>query len=292
MAYGAAVQAAILTGRVEGGVASSILLIDVVPMSLGLEVAGGLMNTLIPRNTTIPCRRVQTFTTYEDGQEAVEVKVYEGERVRTADNLLLGTFDISHLPRRPRGQLQVDVTFEVDSDGILHITACEKETGLGGGIVVSSDRGLTDGQLARVMEEVEETREAEEREAGRLRSKAALQGWVLEAARRVGERRRGQGGGGGGTVEAAGGGGVAKDDGGREGGGGGGGGVRREAEGAGDGAAAHAHAGGDGQGHQAHGGQAAVRRRGTTFPEEIHHLRSVSQLGAGDRVPPLVRLAR
>ena len=185
VAYGAAVQAAILTGKVEGGAASSILLIDVVPMSLGLEVAGGVMNTLIPRNSTIPCRRVQSFTTHEDMQSCVEVRVYEGERLLTKDNLLLGTFDISGLPLRPRGALQLEVTFDVDVDGIMHVTAIEKDSGVGGGIVVSSDRGLSGEELRGLMEEVEETREADEREAARVRSKAALQGWVLEVGRRM-----------------------------------------------------------------------------------------------------------
>ena len=187
VAYGASVQAAMLTGRLSAELSGSLLLIDVIPMSLGLETAGGLMSVIIPRNTTIPCRRVQPFTTHADYQAAVEVRVYEGERMRTADNLLLGVFEISQLPLRQRGQVRIDVVFELDVNGILTVHAQEAESGSAGGLLISNDRGLRQAEVRQLVADMElrKREEGEERKQQLHCSRQALQGYVHELSQRL-----------------------------------------------------------------------------------------------------------
>ena len=140
VAYGAAVQAAILSGDVSEKT-KNVVLLDVAPLSLGIQTAGGMMSKIIMRNSTLPTRVSQTFSTNVDNQDGVDILVYEGERAQTKDNNLLGEFSIEGIPPMPRGVPQIEVTFDVNSDGIMHIFAVETSSGKSEKITIKNDRG-------------------------------------------------------------------------------------------------------------------------------------------------------
>ncbi|RLD13071.1 MAG: molecular chaperone DnaK, partial [Caldiserica bacterium] len=150
VAIGAAIQAGVLSGEVK-----DILLLDVTPLSLGVETLGGVMTVLIPRNTTIPTKKTQIFTTAEDNQTAVTVRVYQGERPMARDNKFLGEFDLVGIPPAPRGVPQIEVTFDIDADGILHVSAKDKATGKEQSITIKAKSGLTDEEIERAIKEAE-----------------------------------------------------------------------------------------------------------------------------------------